>query len=151
MVLKIEAKWEIPYVHSAGEHATRFFEALKEKRILGVRCPRCGRVLVPPRAFCERCYVDTDEWVEVKDEGVIETLTINYARFTGLPEPPYAVGIVKLDGADTGMLAYLGGVDLSDWKKAHEKLKIGTRVKAVWKDKPEGRITDILYFKPVEE
>jgi len=39
MVLRIEAKWEIPYVHSAGEHATKFFEALKEKRILVLKPP----------------------------------------------------------------------------------------------------------------
>jgi hypothetical protein len=149
-VIKFEVKWEIPYIHSAGKHATKFFEALKEKKILGVRCPRCNRVLVPPRAFCERCFVETSDWVEVKDEGVLTTISVCYMKFTGLPDPPYATGIVKLDGADTGMLCYLGDVDLSDWKKVHEIFKPGTRVKAVWKDKPEGKITDIMYFKPVE-
>jgi len=148
-IIEFDAKWEIPFKHSAGEHATKFFEGLKQKKILGVRCPSCKRVLVPPRAFCERCFVKTDEWVEVKDEGEVLTMTVTYMKFTGLPDPPYAVGIVKLDGADTGMLCFLGGVDLSDWRKVHEIFKPGSRVKAVWKEKPEGKITDILYFKPV--
>jgi hypothetical protein len=151
MVLKFEAKWEIPFVHSAGEHGTKFFEALKEKRIMGVKCPKCGRVLVPPRAFCERCFVDTADWVEVKDEGIVTTVTVTYIKFTGLPDPPYATGIVRLDGADTGMLCLLGGIDLTDWKKVHETFKPGTKVKAVWKDEPEGKITDILYFEPLEK
>jgi uncharacterized protein len=29
---------------------TRFFDALKQGRILGGRCPTCDRVTVPPRA-----------------------------------------------------------------------------------------------------
>jgi len=149
-IVEFESFWNIPYKHSAGKHASKFFNALKEKKILGVKCPKCNRVLVPPRAFCERCFVECNDWVELKDEGVVETLSVTYVKFTGLPDPPYAVGVVKLDGADTGFLAYLGGIDLKDWKKVHEKFKPGTRVKAVWKDRPEGKITDILYFKPVE-
>lgn len=148
-VMEFEVWWKIPFRHYAGIHATKFFEGLKNKKILGVKCPKCERVLVPPRAFCERCFVETNEWVEVKDEGVVVTLSVTYMKFTGLPDPPYAVGIVKLDGADTGILCYLGGIDLSDWKKVHEVFKPGTRVKAVWKDIPEGKITDILYFKVV--
>ncbi|MEM1579200.1 MAG: Zn-ribbon domain-containing OB-fold protein [Archaeoglobaceae archaeon] len=148
-VMELEVWWKIPFKHFAGIHATRFFNGLKERKILGVRCPKCKRVLVPPRAFCERCFVETGDWVEVKDEGVVETLSVTYMKFTGLPDPPYAVGIVKLDGADTGMLCYLGGVDLSDWRKVHEVFKPGTRVKAVWRDEREGKVTDIAYFKPV--
>ncbi|KKL59784.1 hypothetical protein LCGC14_2211840, partial [marine sediment metagenome] len=65
--LTIEARWDIPYRHTAGQAASRFFRELKDnKRIMGVRCPSCHRVLVPPRSFCERCFEPIDEWVEVK-------------------------------------------------------------------------------------
>lgn len=148
--LLIEAEWRIPYKHAAGEHATRFFAALRDdKRILGTRCPGCSRVLVPPRAFCERCFVPTGEWVPVSDEGVVQTSTIQYESFPGLPPTPFAVGLVKLDGADTGLLAFLGGVPLDDPDGALERIGIGSRVKAVWKAKREGRITDILHFAPL--
>jgi uncharacterized OB-fold protein len=49
---------------------------------------------------------------------------------------------VKLDGADTGMVHFIGEVKPAD-------IKIGMKVKAVFKDKREGNILDIKYFKPV--
>ncbi|MGQ0536342.1 MAG: Zn-ribbon domain-containing OB-fold protein [Methanobacteriota archaeon] len=146
----IDAKWEIPYRHVVGPHATRFLAGLRdEKRIRGIRCPACRRVFVPPRAFCEACFVDTTEWVDVADTGVVHSVTIQYEAFPGLPKPPYAVGLVKLDGADTAMLAFLGGVPLTDSDAALAKIGIGRRVKAVWKEAREGRVTDILHFGPI--
>ena len=103
--LTIDGRWDIPYRHTAGKAATRFFRELKEnKRIVGVRCPSCRRVLVPPRGFCERCFVPVDDWVEVEDKGTLTTFTIVYAQFTSLPPPPYCVGIIKLDGADLSLI-----------------------------------------------
>ncbi len=145
----VPGHWDIHYEHAAGPQAAHFFAALRdEQRILGIRCSQCQRVLLPPRAFCEACFADTDEWVELADTGTVTGATIQYMGFPGLPEPPYAVGIVKLDGADTGILALLGGVDLQDPEAALEHIGIGCRVKAVWKDEREGRITDILHFEP---
>jgi len=88
-------------------------------------------------------------YVEVKDEGMLTAVSINYMKYTGLPEPPYAIGIIKLDGADTSIIYTVAGVDLSNPETAKEKLKIGTRVKAVWKEVREGNMKDILYFVPV--
>jgi len=150
--VKIRADWHIPYLHSAGNHASKFFQELKEnQRIMGSRCPSCKKVLIPPRAFCERCFVPIDDWVQVADQGEIMALSINYMEYEGLPKPPYGLAFIRLDGADTNILHFLGGVDLKDPKKATSKLKVGARVKAVWKEKAkrEGRMTDIRYFKPV--
>ena len=148
--LIIPGKWEIPYRHSAGKFATKFFMELKEnKRIMGVKCPKCKRVLLPPRAFCERCFVPLEEWVEVSDTGTIITFTICYEKFTGLPDPPYAVLEIRLDGADTDILHLVGGVDLSDPEKAVEKVKVGARVKAKWREERTGSILDIEYFEPI--
>ncbi|HDM60029.1 hypothetical protein DRP04_00470 [Archaeoglobales archaeon] len=130
----------------------RFFDELRNKRIMGTKCPKCGRVLVPARKFCPRCFVDTTEWVEVSDEGVIVTSTLvgEKLRFEGQPiEPPYGLAVIKLDGADVGFSHFIGGIDFSDPEKSMEKMKPGTRVKAVWNEKREGKITDIKYFKPL--
>lgn len=149
-VVKIKADWNIPFTHTAGLHATKFFKDLKEnKKIYGTSCPKCKRVLLPPRPFCERCFVETDAWVEIKDEGEITAVSINYMKYTGLPEPPYAIAFIKLDGADTSIIYTVGGVDLSNPDEGKEKVKIGTRVKAVWKEEREGRMSDIMYFKPI--
>ena len=147
--LIIDGRWDIPYRHTAGRAATRFFRELKEnKRIVGVRCPSCQRVLVPPRGFCERCFVPVDEFVGVEDKGTLTTFTIVYAHFTSLPPPPYCIGIIKLDGADTGLIHYVGGVDLQDMEAAKKAISVGMRLQAVWRDEREGKITDIGYFQP---
>lgn len=144
-VTSLKQKWDITYNHATGETAGKFLFELGKQRILGKKCPDCSRVLVPPRTFCDRCYTSTQEWFEVKNEGVIESFTIVYNPFKSYPEPPYALAYVRLDGADTAILNFVRGVDLADPKVAAEKLKIGTRVKVVFKDKPEGRVTDFWY------
>lgn len=148
--IEIPGRWDIPYRHSAGAFASRFFVELRDnRRILAVRCPQCQRVLLPPRPFCERCFIRLDEWVPVKDTGTIESFTISYERYTGLPPPPYCIGFIKLGGADTALMHRIAGVDLSDPVKAPRLVKIGTRVVAVWARKRTGSILDILYFKPI--
>jgi uncharacterized OB-fold protein len=58
-------------------------------------------------------------------------------------EPPYAYGIVRLDGADTDFVHII--------KESNpEKLKIGMKVKAVFKVKPRKNILDIEYFEPIQ-
>lgn len=147
----IEARWDIPYRHATGPHAAKFLASLRDDgRILGIRCASCRRVLVPPRAFCESCFVETGEWVPLADAGTVRTATIQYEAFPGLPAPPYAVGLVQLDGADTCLLAFLGGVPLEDADAALARIGIGRRVRAVWREKREGRITDILHFAPLD-
>ena len=143
---------ELPYSWAIGPAAAKFFDEFKKnKRIMGTQCSTCNRILVPARAFCPRCFTDTEEWIQVSDEGTLRTFCITYYSFPGQPtEPPYAVGIIELDGADTGITHYIGGVDLTDVKEATKKIKVGIRVKAIWKDNREGTIHDIKYFKPVE-
>ena len=58
-------------------------------------------------------------------------------------EPPYALGIVKLDGASTGLMHLLGEVEM-------DSIRVGMRVKAVFRDVREGNYLDIRYFKPLE-
>jgi uncharacterized protein len=53
---------------------------------------------------------------------------------------PFAYGIIKLDGADTGLPHYLGEVEF-------EKIKIGMRVEPIFRKERQGTILDIKYFK----
>jgi len=136
------------YNYDAGYAIGKFLKGLKEGKILGVKCRKCNRILVPPRAFCELCFVPIDEWVELKDTGTVNTFSISYVSMdvTRLKEPEIPA-VIEIDGASPGIgiLHKLGEVDPKD-------VKIGMRVKAVWKPKEEreGAITDILYFKPIE-
>ncbi len=139
-------EWKIHYDYAVGETATRFFLHLRDEgKIAGKKCPSCKAVLVPPRAYCERCFVKTEEWVDVGPEGTIEAFTIVYEPFDGLPPPPYVVAYVTLDGATTAMANFVTGLDLSVPEVAARELAVGKRVEAVFSDEREGMITDFHY------
>ncbi|PIU63389.1 MAG: hypothetical protein COS84_09650 [Armatimonadetes bacterium CG07_land_8_20_14_0_80_40_9] len=146
-VITIKGKIEQAYEWSAGLAGSIFLKELRDRgRIMGTKCSKCNRVIIPPRIFCERCFSRLDEWEVVGDTGTINCFTISYVGINAerLKEPVICA-VIDLDGADGGLYHYLGEVDNPD------ELKIGMRVKAVFKDKKdrEGSILDIKYFKPI--
>lgn len=139
---------DLKYGWDAGAAISVFLEGLKEGKILGRRCNRCMRILVPPRSFCEKCFRPTDEWVELKDTGKINTYSVSYVnKDASRRDTPLVVAVIEIDGASPGMgiLHIVGEVEPS-------RVHVGMRVKAVWKPKEQrvGAITDIEYFKPME-
>jgi uncharacterized OB-fold protein len=144
----IYGEWHVRYKYSIGKVAGKFFDGLKEKKILATHCGICGLSFLPPRAYCERSFVPCDGWVEAGHEGVIEASTIVTAAFENLPAPPYAIAYVRLDGASTALINFVRGLDLTDVRRAAKLLEPGTRVRVQFKEKPEGRITDFHYVLP---
>ncbi len=147
--LEIVQKFEPRYSWAAGVAISRFLEELEKGKIIGRKCSKCQRTLVPPRMYCEQCYRPTDEWEYVRDTGSINTFSISHVGTDARRlKSPILVAVVELDGASPGMgiLHTLGKVEPS-------RISIGMRVKAVWKPPGErqGAITDIRYFEPVEE
>lgn len=144
-LITINGSWNFSYTYFAGETASRFFRELRESRIMGTRCSKCRRVLVPARSFCDACFARTDEWVEVGPEGTLETFTIIATQFPGLPEPPIVMAYVTLDGADTALVNLLLDFDVADIDAATKILQTTPRVVTRFKDDPEGRITDVHF------
>ncbi|MBN1289174.1 MAG: Zn-ribbon domain-containing OB-fold protein [Actinobacteria bacterium] len=139
----LKAKIECPYRWSTGRAIGSFLTELRDgRRIVGLRCDRCGKTIVPPQDYCIYCADELDEWVEVSDQGEVTTFTEVKMDFPNSPlEPPFAYIVVKLDGADTG-LAHLA--------RNPEGIVVGSRVRAVWKELREGSIRDIDYFELVK-
>jgi uncharacterized OB-fold protein len=137
---------QVPYRYSMGATTSKFFIEMRDNRkILGIRCPACKVVYVPPRTTCGRCFSQLDEWVEVGDRGTLETYTrVHYSTPVQPVPAPFYYGIVKLDGADTGLAHLVGGL------KGKEP-KIGMRLQAVFKEDRQGNMLDISYFQPAEE
>jgi uncharacterized OB-fold protein len=112
----------------------RFVEGLLSGRIVGHRCPACGRVYVPPKGYCALCMLPTGEAeeVEVSDRGVLTGFTIvtPVAYYGQHEREPFVHASVLLDGASTP----LTGVDVVGIP--HGELRMGLRVEAVWR--PEG-------------
>lgn len=130
----------------AGEVGTCFLTLLRdEKRILGSRCPACGRVYWPPRATCPGCFerMSVRHLREIGPEGTLETFTeVAYRESVHPRRAPFVYGVVKLDGADTGLAHFIGGIEAGD-------LAIGMRMAPVFEERRSGSILDIAYFKPV--
>ncbi|HUL85648.1 MAG TPA: Zn-ribbon domain-containing OB-fold protein [Actinomycetota bacterium] len=124
-----------------------FLDALREGRILATICTACGRTLVPPRAFCERCFRPTDGWTEVAATGTVETFSICHVTWDMRPlEVPELPAVIRLEGSsDGGFLHKLGDVEPS-------AIRIGMPVEAVWRPIAErtGSILDIAHFRPRE-
>ena len=135
---------KVPYRYSMGATTSKFFIEIREhKKILGIRCPKCKVVFVLPRSVCGRCFSPLAEWVEVGDRGTVQTYTIVHYPSAVQPVPtPLIYGIIKLDGADTGLAHMISETD-------YEKLRVGMRVQAVFKEERVGNMLDILYFKPI--
>lgn len=136
----------IPNTYSAGAVGSRFLIELRDNaRIMGTRCPKCNRVYVPARSICTDCFGQLKEWVEVSDKGTLLTYTMDSVDNPAQPVPaPIIYGIIQLDGADTGFVHMIGGVE-------PEEIRIGMRVRAVFKPKEQrtASILDIKYFKPL--
>jgi hypothetical protein len=145
-LLSVPGEWNLPYNYSAGETVSKFLIEIRDNaRITATKCKQCNRVLMPPRSYCERCFISIkDNWVELPPKGTLEAFTIVTNRFEGLPDPPYVICYVKLEGADTTIPHFLKGVDLSNIKKAQQAIKVGMPVRLIFKDKAkrEGRMTD---------
>lgn len=145
-----EQTWDLAYRHALGGTTSAFLQGLSEGRVLGRRCDSCERILVPARSFCDRCHAEAGQWFEVGTEGVVEMFTVVYEAFRGLPEPPYALAYVTLDGADTALPAYVRGLDLEDTESVLGHLAIGSRVRVAFADEPVGTVSD-YWFEPLAE
>ena len=149
-ILQLDYSLSLHYEHSFGPHYGRFFDELaSSRRLLGSLCPQCRNVLVPPREFCDKCFVPTQSHVDVLDTGRLQAFSIIHMEFVGQTrKPPYVYAEVVLDGSATRMIHTLGGFDVN---AANELLWVGMPVKAVWVDaaSSEGTLNDIDFFEPI--
>jgi len=144
--LMYPSRIRLPYTWHTGKAGGRFYQELRDNcRIYATRCPQCSQVYLPPRETCPRCYRIMDEWVEVSSIGTLLTFTVTRYPIPGIQplKPPFAMGIVKLDGASTGLVHLLGGADVDEFR-------VGMRMQAVFREKRQGNYLDIEYFRPLK-
>ena len=84
-----EGNVEADYIYTSGVAGERFFVALRDEgRILAAHCPACGRDYLPARLFCEDCFEELSEFVEVPREGRVAAVTVAHLDRTGLRHVP---------------------------------------------------------------
>ena len=122
---------------------------MKDKRILGDKCPDTGQVSVPPRGVSSVAGKPTEpELVELPDTGYIESFNITRVPIKMRPDltPPYVSAWIVLDGASVGFMGLGMNVEPED-------VRVGMRVRAVWKpdDELEMSAQNILGWEPTGE
>jgi len=118
----------------------KFTEALKEGRLMGTKCKKCGAKYLPPRAQC-KCGSHEVEWYEAPTRGKL----FSYTLVTFPPESmtkyaPYIVAVAELED-DSRLLAQIIGV-------SPKTLQVGLPVHVVPLQISEDRI---VYMFELEE
>ncbi|MCX5914171.1 MAG: Zn-ribbon domain-containing OB-fold protein [Deltaproteobacteria bacterium] len=139
-----QSRIKLRYNWWLGRVGSIFYRGIRDRcQIMGIKCSQCGWVYVPPKENCPKCFSKMEEWIELRGTGVLTNYTVvRYSvPFIQPQEPPFGLGIIQLDGADSGFTHLLGEVDVND-------IKIGMKVKAVFQETRKGHLLDIKYFKP---
>jgi len=141
---------DLRYAWDNGFAISTYLDGLKNGKIRGSLDSRTNRLMVPSRPFSEIAdLAPVTNYFDLPDTGVVRTYTLSNVNWDSSPLPKGKVNIfavIALDGIteDMGLVHKLGEID-------PQKVKIGMRVKAVWKpeSKREGSILDIKYFAPL--
>ncbi len=132
-----------PFAWSVGNWIEHFFDGMKEGKIRASKCPSCGRVYLPPRMICERCFSRADDWVELPVTGTVRACTkasVKVAENGDMVdlESPEIIAMVQHDGADTCIAGRLEADDAS----------IGMKVEAVLNPKAENALDLLAGYRP---
>ena len=140
MARTVHGELPVAFHYTPGVGNTAFFEALRARGVLlGSRCEACGVTYLPARIFCERCFAELAADTECGPEGTLESFTTGYVGIDGEPlDQPVAIGLVKLDSADTVLMHRLIGD--GPWQ-------IGARVEVVVAAERAGSILDVEGFR----
>ena len=146
-VRSIRTPARIEYTFTAGDRHIEVPGGLAEKKILGQRCPKCGKVYVPARGACPTDGVPTAEIVELPHVGTVTTFCVVNVQFYGQAmELPYVSAADPVDDSDIPLMHLIQEVAAAD-------VHMGQRVEAVWvpDDELAPTLESIRYFRPTGE
>ena len=129
----------VGFRYTPGVGNTTFLLALRDDGVLlGSRCDACSFTYLPARTFCERCMAELTPDTECGPGGELTSWTVGHVGIDGDPlAQPVAVGLVRLDGADSVLMHMLIG----DGPR-----QIGDRVHAVLRRERTASMMDIEGF-----
>jgi len=117
----------------------KFVEALKQGKLMGTKCSRCGVKYLPPRTQC-KCGSHEMEWYDAPTKGKLVTYTlVTYPPESMSKYAPYIVAIAELEDG-TRLLAHITDV-------TPQNLRVGLLVQVVPHQISQDRIA--YKFKPL--
>lgn len=133
----------LQYKYTAGVAGQRFLTELKDNgRITAPRCSKCKKAYLPPRLFCDNCFIRMQEWIEVRGEPFLYSWTISRRRRDGSMGEAQIIGLVRFKGVEGGLVHLIRAEN-------QRKLRIGVRLKPVLREESErtGSMRDIECFR----
>ncbi len=146
-VTEIITPIRMDYRYTPGTVSSDFLRSIKEGKIVGRRCPKCTKVILPPRGSCSMCGELLGEEVECKNTGTLVTFAVVNVNFANrVVDLPYVTGEVCFDGADTTTTILLANCPI-------DQVRMGMRVQAVWlpEDQWDYTLANIDHVEPIDE
>jgi len=98
-------------METAEKLIQRYLNFIGEKKLVGLKCKKCGTYILPPKSICKKCGSKEFEWIEFSGKGSLHTFTvIHVAPKRFLSDVPYVVGVVQLEEGPK-VTARIVGVD----------------------------------------
>jgi len=100
----------------------QFYKFIVQGKLMAGQCKKCGKIHLPPRPLCDKCFSHHFTWTEIPRKGKLLTFTVIHIapqQFQNMA--PYAVGIVQLEKG-----AKLPGIITN---VTQEQLQIGMELK----------------------
>lgn len=118
-------KWFGKVNFSPYTKVSEFAAHLKDGRLMGSRCKKCGAESFPPRADCGQCLSSHFEFKELSGRASL----LSYSKVVAAPsgfedDAPYIVGVVELEEFGR-LLAWIGATI------KEEEIKIGMNLQVV--------------------
>ena len=123
---------------------------LREEKLMGSKCRRCGARFLPPRPICTECHQPEMDWEEIGGQGKLVSFTCIAVGPPAMKAEgfdrnnPYCLGVVELEGA-VRVVARIQGVDARN----PETIRIGMPLSAKYLHRGEGEeARTVLAFEP---
>ena len=139
--LYIEQIVKLPFTESAGLYISKFLTKIRDEgKIIANKCPKCHRIVFPPRIVCVFCKVEIEDkpenWIELSDKGTVtDCMGIDdrevdavTGEIIGTLNPNL---FVRLDGGDEWtIIGHIAeGTDASKFRPGHTSRRCGDRKK----------------------
>ena len=114
-------------------------EGLKQGKLLGTKCSKCGTMYLPPRQHC-KCGSHEMDWYEAPSKGKLVTYTmVTFPPDSMTKYAPYIVAVAELQDGSR-LLAQITGV-------TPQTLQVGLPIQVVPHQISQDRIA--YKFKPL--
>ena len=137
---EVKGGFPVHYIYTVGISGEKFFNGLKDRKLMANKCESCSMTYLPPKMFCEDCFDELGDntYVELDQSAELFSFSEVYTDFRGNPvDTSYFMALVKVEGSSTTFFHQLVDVD---------NPSIGMKLKPVWNDERTGSLFDLKGF-----